>query len=423
MLEQDRETGNERRGLACGALGLFMLVSAGPAPGQQGTYGIPPAASTQRALSDRPGVDTTRDWGLHASVGVSYAKRDNVRRVGEDGESDTALVITPAITYRTDIGRHFAQITAASTIARYDEFENEDFDNYNINGAVLLDVTRKLYADLYAGYTEGSEQRGASGTRVIQDEERDKVEIVNYGGRLTYGRRSSTLQLGVGAGWSEWRYQNNGQQIRDRDDDYLDVTLYYNVSPRTALYTGVLYRDIDYLDPALVLDSEETEYFVGASWEATARTVGTLRVGRLRKEFDDPQTSDYEGNTYAARLRWQARPRTGLSFYASRRTEETVTITDSFFVSELVGASLEQAFTPRVTGLVYYNQTDDAFESGRNDTLTDYGVRLEYAFRRWLFLSLRYSEIERDSNVALANYKDRIYGITLRGDFAIAGRR
>jgi hypothetical protein len=404
-------------------LGLVLLASALPAPGQEATYGIAPAASTQRALSDRPGVDRDRAWGLYASVGVSYVKRDNVGRVGESGEADTALVITPTITYRTDIGRHSAQFTAGSTIARYDEFENEDFDNYTVDGALQLDLTRKLDADLYAGYAEGSEERGASGTRVIQDDQRDELEIVSYGGRVIYGRRTNKIQLAVGAGQSRLRYQNNSQQIRDRNDDYADATAYYNVGPRTSLFTGVLYREFDYLEPSVDLDSDETEYYVGASWEATARTVGTVRIGRLKKGFSNPDNGDFDGDTYAARIRWRARPRTGVTVYASRRTEETVSVTDSFFVSDLIGASIDHTFTGRVRGSLYFNHTDDEFRSGRNDTIKDYGGRLDYALRSWLSVGLRYSEIERESNDLLANYKDSVYGITLRADFVIAGRR
>lgn len=411
--------------LVMGLALALMLGWAAPGAAQEARFGIAPSANTQRAVSDPPTESRREQEGLYAGVGVAYSHRSNVRRESVDdvdGEGDSAYVISPRAGYKRFFGRHNAEVAVSSQITRFQDFSSENTENYTINGLTNLDITRILDLDLFASYTDAAEPRGGSGTRLNQDLDPDQVEITGYGGAVTVGRRQSRIQIEVGADRSQWRYQNNQQEFRDRDDERVRGRVFYNISPRTSVFVGAGLKDVDFIRQGTNLDSEELSYEVGGRWDVTARTTGSVSVGRTEKDFDNPVFDDADTTTLAGRLSWDARPRTTFSVYGSRQFEETTSLNDSFFISELLGVSVDQSFGSRWNAFAYYNQTNDEFESDREDDITDYGVGLDYSLRRWLSIGAQYSVVERDSNVPGNDYEDEIISLFLNGNFEIGTR-
>lgn len=403
------------------ALGALLAYSA-PGSAQEARFGVAPSSNTQRAVSDPPNTSSREQEGLYGAVGAAYTRRSNVRRdsVADGGdESDSAYIITPQAGYKRFIGRHSAEVAVTSQFTRFQDLSDENTETYTVRGLTNLDVTRIVDLDLFASFTDAAESRGGSGTRIVQDPEPDEVEITTYGGVFTLGQRSARTQLEVGANRSQWRYQNNQQEFRDRNNDRIHGRVYYNISPRTSVFVGAGLTDVDFIRPGLDTDSEELAYEVGGRWDVSAKTTGEVSVGRAEKDFDNPALEDAETTTLAGRLSWDARPRTTLSLYGSRRFEETTSVDDAFFVSELLGVSVNQSFGARWNAFAYYNMTDDEFDSGREDEITDYGLGVDYALLRWLSVGAQYSVIERDSNIPGNDFEDEIISLFLNGNFEI----
>lgn len=417
---------NPRRRHGARRAGMFALVLmlglSAQGTAQDARFGIAPSSNTQRAVSDPPTESSRDEEGLYAAVGVAYSRRTNVRRdsVADGGEeSDSAYVITPQAGYKRFIGRHSAEVGVATQFTRFQDFSDENTENYTISGLTNLDVTRALDVDLFGSFTDAAEPRGGSGTRIMQDPEPDEVEITNYGGVVTLGRRAARTQLEVGADRSQWRYQNNQQEIRDRNDDRVHGRVYYNISPRTSVFAGAGLTDIDFIRQGSNVDSEEFAYEIGGRWDVSARTTGEVSIGQTEKDFDNPALDDVDTTTLAGRLSWSPRQRTTFNAYGSRQFEESTLADDNFYVSELLGASVSQTFGARWNAFAYYNKTNDEFESGRDDDITDYGLGLDYAWRRWLSLGAQYSVIERDSNVPGNDYEDEIFSLFVSGNFEV----
>ncbi len=56
--------------------------------------------------------------------------------------------------------------------------------------------------------------------------------------------------------------------------------------PKTSLLLEARHTELDYKYTASQLDSEELRYYIGATWDATAATSGTIKVGPVEKKFD-----------------------------------------------------------------------------------------------------------------------------------------
>ena len=389
--------------------------AATPAP----TYGIPPSANTQRALANAPGVSDNVLSGFYASLGVAIGWTDNVNRVpSEIKDSDTVALFTPALGYRTNVGRHEASIDYSGYAEEYQDFDNLSAMDNRLRAAMDFDFTEKLDAGIFAGYADVNERRGTSGSQVLQIEP-NEVEITDYGATLTYGTDAAKhMRLRIGANVEDWRFQNNDQEFRDRDTNGVFGEIHYNVTAKTSVFVLGTYRDFKYqLANATVPDSDETTLQGGAEWQATEKTSGRVSVGSLKKDFEDSTVPDEDTLTYTARISWQPQIRTGVNVYGSRRTEETNSALDNFYISTLWGLRVDHSFADRWSGDVYYNNINDDYDSGRDDKFHDFGIGVNYAFRRWLSLGVRYGYIKRDSNIPINNYEENYFAFTLQANY------
>ncbi|MGA8260664.1 MAG: outer membrane beta-barrel protein [Arenicellales bacterium] len=409
-----------------GLLTVLLTVSySGVTLAEGPEFGIAPAANTQRALSSSPTKPTQKQEGLYAAVGVAYLHRSNVRRdsvAGASSQGDSAVVITPQAGYKTYLGRHTAEVGISSQFTRFKDLTDENSSNYTAHALTNLDISRKLGLDLFGTFTHTAEPRGGSGTRLVQSLTPDEVDITGYGGVFTIGQRSSRIQIEAGADRSQWRYQNNGQQYRDRDDDRFHGRVYYNISPRTSVFVGAHLMNVDYRQSGLDLNSQELGYDVGGRWDITAKTTGEVSAGQTKKDFDDPTLTDPTTTTVAGRLSWTPRQRTTVDIYGSRDFEESTATAGDFYISELIGATVRESIGDRLGAFVYANNTKDHYDSGRRDELWDYGVGLDYSLRRWLSIGAQYSRITRDSNLAGENYNDQVISLYLNGSLSVGAR-
>ena len=96
---------------------------------------------------------------------------------------------------------------------------------------------------------------------------------------------------------------------------------------------------------------------------------------------------------------------------ASRFVEEAGDDTSDFFVSELIGVSWSHALSERWSFGAFTKTINDEFNNGREDDFEDFGVNLDYKWRRWLTAGLQFGQLERDSNTAGIPFEDQYIGM------------
>ncbi len=393
-------------------VGSLPRVSAPGAYGDAVSTGVAASSSTARALAPPPGLGSSVEPGLTLNIGVGAAWHSNPERRDDDFESDAALLFSPSIGYAGEIGRHQYQVEYGAGSESYDEFEVEDSDYERLGGALRLDLTRILVADLYASRLESEEERGSAGSRPVPfTEDEDEYTMDTLGGRVTLGRRTNRLQIFVGAEATEVDFTNNDQGNRDRDEDRIEGGLFFNVGASTALFLHASQLDIDYLAGNPSLDSTERYLTAGVAWEASEAVSLSIEAGQLEKEYDDPTIAGYDGSTYLGKILWNPRDRTSVSLYASRATEESADPDAAFYVSDVMGVDVTQQLGERASVTVHYAYAEDDYSNGRQDEIDDYGIAFGYAALSWLDLGLGYNVVERESSEPGEDYQDEIWSI------------
>lgn len=396
---------------------VFLILSFynNTVDAQNQSYSSAPAASTQNAINPPTGVDDELLPGFYPSISIVASRHSNSLQSSGLEQADTVITVTPAFVFKTElgVGRHSAQISYTPVIEKYDKLSSEDEITHNLDGSVHLDVSDKFSVDLNAGYSDGAESRGASGTPLEQSLDRNEFNSTRYGAQAIYGRRSAKMQVAGAVSRNELRFTNNDQELRNRDSDNLTGRIYYNIGPKTATFLEGSVTDIDYLSGISTLDSTETRYSLGLRWDTTAITGAEIKVGHLEKDFDDPSGADFSGLSYLGSINWQPRPFTSAKFYASRTTEESTTDTASYFASNLFGVSASHDLTGQISVFGYLNFTNDEFSDGREDDITDVGIGIDYLMRPWLKFGAQYGLVERDSTDPVGDFEDQFISLSV----------
>ena len=416
--------------IVCILAGGFRTVSA-----EVTNRGVSVASSTFKSFNSGSVVrdselseplDLLEDF--YPSITVSYSKHDNVRRRSDIDESDSRLEINPTLDYRKDLGRHKLLLSYSGRFTRHNDLETEDAESNLLNAKLGLDVNKRFDLDLFIGTGETFEDRGISGSRafnqsiIVEDETPDIVDLDFYGADLVYGRKFSRLKVVLGFEKEEYSFKNNFQGAdqpetnRDRERDSLHLDLGYDIGSKTTFFARLQENEVDYARDFNNLDSEETSYLLGLRWKPSYALSGVIGVGKTEKEFTDPSREDFDGSTYYVNLSYAWKPFSTFNLNFSRFVEEPGDEAADFFVSDLFGISWDHSLTERVSFGLYAKKIDDEFNNGRNDEFTDYGINLDYIFRKWLTFGFYYGQIERESNQIDIPYTDRYYGIRLRSD-------
>ncbi|HEC13628.1 MAG TPA: hypothetical protein ENI80_10365 [Acidiferrobacteraceae bacterium] len=384
----------------------------------------PRSSSTRRNTS--PGSMPSTDGvvsGFYPSLSVSVARQKNVLRSSGKQESDTVVTISPSILYGLEAGSYDLKVRYRTDLYAFSKFSNEDSNNHQIDGNLILDLTNKIDVSLGASYIEGSEFRGQLGSRLFVGATPDKFNETSYDVGTIIGRRDSTLQLAVKAGASRLRYTNNNQQIRDRDSGYIRGSVIYNIGAVTSLNLNVAQTDVDYLEVGTQgnLDGVETSIGLGARWAPTEATRFRVDVGNTKRKFDDPSQSDFSGVTYAGRVIWQPVEYSTVSIFGSHSVEETTDLESSYIVGDLYGIDWRHALTDIWTVNAYYEQGTDDFNIGRRDQVAEFGGGLFYNWFNWLSIGIQYANTKRDSSLNAADFNDEVVYLTFTTNFNVGG--
>jgi hypothetical protein len=376
--------------------------------------------NSQKSLSRPEGVRVDAESGFFPSITIGISREINPVRVEknekQEYDEDWVLTVAPQIVYRSSINnRHAYEVGVATQYESYDEFTNLDSNSWSLFGALNLNISEKVQGDLYADHTEGNDSRGGTASRILDvDEENDEYVSDTLGGRVTFGRRSNTLQFLLRAENSSWDYTNNNQDSRDRNNFLIGSGVYWNVGPKTSLFVNLDQTDIDYdQQSSSGFDSTETRNTIGIGWEPTFYTSLIFEIGNLKKDLKDPTLTDYDDTTYSGRINWSPTDRSNIGLYASQLTEESTDFESPYILSDILGVDFSYMFTDRFRGNAYYNVLDDDLVDVRQDDTVDFGVGVFYDVARWITLGAGWSHTERESTDPGAEYDYDNYHLTI----------
>lgn len=351
---------------------------------------------------------------------------DNLFRTPEDQKETGLSVIEPKVQAWLQNGLNTYSFDYKLTDWRYFESSDDDFTDHQFNIDVHHEFDAKNVWNIYGEYWDAHEERGTGLSEGVADRIDEPVEFERdtVGTDYTLGNRDSRGRVTVEYKYQDIEYQNfrDDTQYRDHDTDRYRGTFFWKVGSRTDLLAEVKYQEVRYnlVDPIRrggSFDSDEYNYFLGVSWEPTAKTSGSVKLGNFDRSYKSPDREDDDGFSWEVDVYYKPRTYSVFHLTSERFSQETNGIGDSVNTQE-TRLDWDHNWNGRSsTRLSALFRNEDYSGQDRQDDL--YGVEAvySYAMRRWVDLGVGFRYEDRNSDVDLYDYdRNRIF---LKANFSL----
>jgi len=361
--------------------------------------------------------------GLHInpSVIISGQYDDNITRAETRIVSSWKTIVSPAIDITA--GSDINQMNVHYDFERGDfaSSRNDSYSDHHVLGATHNELTSRFMVDTTASYTKSHDGRGTTFSGIATGfNTPDKWHEAAATAKLAYGGADATGRVELHGGFSAKRYDNHRSltAARDLNTENGGATFYYRIAPKTsALFEG----DYDNFDYRLVnspLDSYNLTFYGGLTWEATAKTSGTVKAGWQRKKFKLGTRASGGFFSLDAQIKWVPLTYSVWTLKAGRRATETDSngISGSYIKTNDVLLDWTHKWNRRLSHLAEAGYVHDRYiGTVRRDNTFTASFGLDYAIAPWLKVGADYGYANRTSNVVNASYHESVYSISLTG--------
>ncbi|MES2300357.1 MAG: outer membrane beta-barrel protein [Pseudomonadota bacterium] len=352
---------------------------------------------------------------LYPAATASFGHNDNL--IGSpDHELVTRFMsLSPELVAEI---KHQGDRYTASYIGNYTRYASSTDDNYKHHEfEVAGDNTFSSRAHLswLLGYAERSDPRGSNDRSVGSVP--DKWHAPTAALRFSYGSEGAIGRVELESALQNKRYDNNRATTVAADVNVVDTAarFYYRVAPRTRLLVEARRIGSDYQFDASNNDNSDTRLLIGATWEASAATTGTVKIGGLKKRFDNGVRADYSGLSWEANLRWSPRTYSVLDLTSSKGPTDATGVGDYILTNYntlLWTHDWNEKFATRLNlGLT----NSDYHGTIRKDDIKNAGISVSYALQRWLHLNGDLTRTQRTSTQAGLDLTRNVLSLSLEG--------
>ncbi|MEH6587325.1 MAG: outer membrane beta-barrel protein [Halioglobus sp.] len=360
------------------------------------TWAVEPANLVWGPLYVTPTVDTRLEYV------------DNLFRTPDDEKETGLSIIKPRVQAWLENGPSTYSFAYTLEDFRYFDSADDDFTDHQFNIDIYQEFNAKNAWNVYGEFLDGHEERGTGLSEGVADNIDEPVEFerTTAGTDYTIGNQSSKGRVQLSAKYRDTEYQNfrEDTQFRDYDQYGVEGTFYWKVASKTDILAEIRYQEISYdlVDPFRrggSFDSDEYNYFLGISWEPTAKTSGSVKLGSFDRTYESARREDDDGFSWEVDAYYKPRTYSVFHLESRRFSQETNGIGDSVN-TQATRLDWDHNWNDRSsTRLSALFGNEDYSGSDRQDDVYSVEAAYNYAMRRWLDLGVGYRYEDRNSDI------------------------
>ena len=340
---------------------------------------------------------------VYPSVALTVGHDDNVRATQGDATSATVTTLAPKLRAETKQGSSMYVLTYAGTYTRYSGSQEDNTNNHDLTATGAHTYSARSRLNWSLGYQDRVDPRADA---VGASPEPDQWRGVNLSAAYSYGAQQAKGRIETDYGYSNKRYQTNLATTANSDVDThrLGARYLWRIMPRTQLVAEVRLARADYRINK-DNDNSDARLLGGLTWDATAKTSGSVKMGLQSKRFDAPGKANASGSTYEATVDWKPLSYSVLTLSANRAANDALS-TGDYEQTRSLGASWTHQWSPALSSRLSLTEaaTNYVNDPRRDDTLTT-ALGMTYSLGRKYSLGLDLTNTQRDSTLATSNYK------------------
>lgn len=373
------------------------------------------------------GISFGSGWVVFPSVKYGLVEDTNPYLQNDDNvDNATVTKIRPEVELKLDSGVGLYSASYWLEQGAYSTNANDNYTDQFFGVAGERSFGRQLKGASSIGYKLGHDARGAGvdeGITALEDVfYPDEYRELTFDASVTFGSKASMLGFQGYTSILDKNYLNNydrGTADREYEDKTIGAVSYIYVSPITDALFEIRHSRVDYPSDSQIAQDKEgnkSTYFVGARWDVSGKTTGSIKIGQTTRSFDSDEITTNESFSWEVALDWSPKSYSTVTLETSRGSRETsgpgvfVLSNDSVLTwkhrfSVFFSSELEAAFR------------DDEFYSASDVQREDNTLSLEgaliYSPSRSMDLGFSFTRESRDSDLDDLDYMRNIVGVEL----------
>ncbi|WP_276666224.1 outer membrane beta-barrel protein [Thalassolituus oleivorans] len=353
------------------------------------------------------------------AVELTVSDDSNIYKLPDETKVDSTVTrLKPSFGIQADLGT--TQLSAGY-VAEKGMYTNDSDDNYietRLSASSKTEVSSRDEVDFNLNYNIVHDDRGSGtveGNAAIATEP-DTYDETVVGAAYIYGSDSAMLNLKPYAEYYNKHYTNNknlGTADRNYSQVKLGALLSVKVSSATKALLEVRSADISYEEDSAKAKGREgnlMNLLAGASWDITGKTTGEVKLGALKRSFDESGIDDSTRFAWEAQLIWNPRSYSTVTFLSQQTANET-NDPGTYIASQYSLVSWDHEFSPFVSVVLDASLSNDEYiddAAGREDEVVSYGVTGVFSPSKILDIKASLKDESRDSSIAALDYDRQI---------------
>ena len=354
------------------------------------------------------------------TLSISEGHNSNIFYQPTNEKSSAITTISPSLQF---LLQHNDDAVGLSYSGNYGRYASSSADNYNdhiFDANAQFQGGRMNTFNLDAAYRLLHDPRGtgaSQGNAALSRAHPDRYHQTEFSGSWNLGIQGAPMSFRLTADHMKMNYVSNLAltKYRDRTDNGFTFRIYGNASGKTRYFYEHGQTNFNYENPTSIgvfLNSKEKSNYVGVEWDITGKTTGSVKVGRVKKDFDAAGIIGDSLTGWQAQVTWKPRTYSSFTLTSARQPQET-NGQGSAINHTTTSLSWDHDWTSYLHSNVMANFGHDTYVANpRSDKLRNFGVGVNYDMRRWLNVRFNYSHNKRESNQSQYNYNQNIYAVT-----------
>ena len=343
-------------------------------------------------------------------LAVELAYDDNIFSSASEEQAAWIARIKPKLVFAAVKGINTILLQYAAEKGQYEDNVSNSYFDQEIAISATLEPDNRVQVAVEASYLKSHEELGSGFTEGLESEldEGADLTIVSEKLKFRYGAEGAKGRVEVAIGHVARRNDSFSDTsfLTDRDDLTVESTLYLRFTPKTYCLLEAEKIYVDYSSELALLDSEESNFFIGMTWQGTAKLDGTIKLGILQKQFDESAIDDFESTAWQVNANWRPKKHMQFSFETYATALETNRQESTLIEYQRLSLAWRHSWSSRFsTYLNFTAENKDYLGFTREDDVLALQLKLNYRFRPWLGVSLEYALTHQDSSFSAFDYK------------------
>jgi hypothetical protein len=349
---------------------------------------------------------------LTPTVGFSFGQNDNVTLVPKGAaKSSSVLTLTPRVVAAAAYRAARYSVGYQGELLRYPASTRDNADNHELSASAdnILDARWAVSSRL--SYQDRKDPAGI--TDRPRSNELDHWHGLKGAVSARYGAPGAKGRLEVEVGALSKKYTNNRNVTQDADYTSTNLATRFGVRvmPKTTLLVEYRNTRFDYKRDVQGLDGTEQRYLVGADWEATALTSGSVKVGYLVKDYKSNRPG-FKGLTWEGGFRWRPLGYSTFDVTTGRSASDPTGNRADYLRNSFVAANWTHEWASHFSTRVSLSHNESDFAgTNRQDKIDSIGLAANYDLRRWVRLGASYEYSKRNSTDNLFDYDRNLFSV------------